>query len=210
MAASPLVPPGLQELIPVSRFYVNQTWSSVYQRYCTYDLLGPDGNLVYQAREKRKWCGPPMDVRVQNIQGCNVLTLYKPAVLFSWKSKLQVIDASDRLLGYIEKNFSFSSASFNILNPLNQICLKVEGPGWGEGFMSDRVFKVLSADKSAMVSHITRVWKGIGKEMFSREDNFVVQFPPNMEVSMKAILLCCTLLIDLLKHKRQRNQSRSS
>ncbi|XP_056408196.1 phospholipid scramblase 2-like [Hyla sarda] len=210
MAAFPIVPPGLQELIPVSQFYINQKWNSMFQYSCTYDLLGPNGNLVYQATENRECCGPRMDVRVQDTQGYNVLHLLIPYECCSWETKLQVIDASGQLLGYIEQNWSFSSASFDILNPLNQICLKVKGPGWGEGFMSDRVFQVLSADKSFMVGHITRVWKGISKEMFSREDKFVVQFPPDLEVSMKAILLSCTLLIDLLEHERQRNERNSS
>ncbi|XP_069811839.1 phospholipid scramblase 2-like [Dendropsophus ebraccatus] len=179
--------------------------SSLFQSSCTYDLLGPHGALVYQAEENRECCGPRMDVRIRNIQGYNVFNMYIPSECCSWETRLQVADSSGQILGFIEQNWSFSAASFNVLDPLNQICLKVKGPGWGEGFMSDRVYQVLSADKAFMVGHITRVWKGFQKEMFSREDKYVVEFPPDMDVSMKAILVSCAMLIDLLEHERQRN-----
>ncbi|XP_075703487.1 phospholipid scramblase 3-like isoform X2 [Rhinoderma darwinii] len=193
----------------INQFYIHQKWNSMFQNYCSYDLFGPNGLLLYQAIEQRECCGPRLDVRVQNTQGYNVLNLYIPSNFCSWETTLQVVDAAGHLLGYVEQNWSSFSASFNILNPLNEICLKVKGPGWGEGFMSDQDYQVLSADKSFSVGLITRVWQGLRREMFSREDKFLVQFPPDLEVSMKALLLSCTLLIDLLEHERQR-QRRSS
>ncbi|XP_066444723.1 phospholipid scramblase 3-like isoform X2 [Eleutherodactylus coqui] len=207
MAGALMVPPGLQDLIPVSHFYINQTWNHTFQNYCTYDLIGPNGHRVYEAKEYREFCGPRMDIRVQNLQGYNILNLLLPAHFCSWESTLQVIDASGHLLGFVEKNWSFSAASFDILRPDNQLCLKVQGPGWGEGFMSDQVYQVLSADKSFAVGQIIRVWQGLGREMFTREDKFVVQFPADLEVSMKAILIACTLMIDLLDHERRRQHS---
>ncbi|XP_077116836.1 phospholipid scramblase 3-like isoform X2 [Ranitomeya variabilis] len=204
MAGVALVPPGLQDLISLTHVHINQKYNSVFQSYCSYDLCGSSGHLLYQATELREFCGPRIDVRVQNINGEQVLSLYMPSNFCSWETTLQVMDASGHLLGLIDQNWSFSSLSFDILNPLNQICLKVKGPGWGEGFMSDQVYQVLSADKSFLVGQITRVWRGLGQEMISREDKFVVQFTPDLEVSMKAVLVSCTLLIDLLEHQRRR------
>lgn len=207
MAGIPISPPGLQDLIPISQFFINQTWSSMFQGYCTYDLIGPTGQLLYQATELRECCGPRMNVAVQSLQGYNVLNLHMPANFCSWETTLQVIDGSGHLLGYIDKNLSSMAASFDILNPLNQICLKVKGPGWGQGIMSDHVYQVLSADKSFTVGQITRVWRGLAKEMFSGKDKFVLQFPPDLDVSMKATLISCTLLIDLLEHERRRSSN---
>ncbi|KAM3910128.1 phospholipid scramblase 3-like [Leptodactylus fuscus] len=204
MAAVPFVPSGLQELIPISQLYIHQKWSSMFQNYCTYDVLGPSGNLLYQATENRECCGPRMDVDVRNVQGYNVLNLQIPANFCSWETTLQVSDASGQLLGFVAQNWTFSSASFDLLNPMSEICLKVKGPGWGEGFMSDRDYQVLSADKSFSLGLIRRVWQGLGTEMFSREDKYMVQCPPDLDVAMKAVLMSCGLLIDLLEQERRR------
>ncbi|XP_072006203.1 phospholipid scramblase 1-like isoform X2 [Engystomops pustulosus] len=210
MAGLAVAPPGLQDLIPISQFYINQTCNSTFQSYCTYDLFGPSGELLYRATENRECCGPRMDISVQNVQGYNVLRLFIPSDFCSWETKLQVTDSSGNLLGYIEKNWTFSAASFNILNPSHEICLKVKGPGWGEGFMSDRVFRVLSADKSFLVGHITRVWRGMRKEMFSIKDKFVIEFPLDLDVTMKAMVIACNLFIDLLQHEEERSSSNNS
>ncbi|XP_040271358.1 phospholipid scramblase 3-like [Bufo bufo] len=203
MAHIGFVPPGLQELLPVSQFYIHQTWNGMFQGYCTYNLSGPNGQLVYQATEDRECCGPRLSVRVQNIQGYNVLNLYIPANFCSWETTLQVSDSSGQILGYVDQNWTAFSSSFDILNPHHEICLKVKGPGWGEGFMSDQVHQVLSADKSFSVGQITRVWRGL----LCRDDKFVLQFPPDLDVSMKALLISCTLLIDLLQHERNRKSN---
>ncbi|KAM4035983.1 phospholipid scramblase 4-like isoform 2-T2 [Anomaloglossus baeobatrachus] len=143
MAGVAVFPPGLQDLILLTHVYVNQKYNSLFQTYCSYDVCGADGVLLYRAMEQQECCGPRIDVRIQNIQGQQVLSLHMPANFCSWETTLQVMDASGHLLGLIDQNWSFSALSFNIINPLNQICLKVKGPGWGEGFMSDQVYQDL-------------------------------------------------------------------
>ncbi|XP_075062235.1 phospholipid scramblase 1-like [Mixophyes fleayi] len=210
MARIAITPPGLEYLAQVSQFHVNQTKSSMFQTYCTYDLLSPDGLLVYQGVEERDCCGPRMDVKVRNTQGYNVLNLLLPSNFCSWDTILQISGSSGEPLGYIQKNWTSFTASFDILNTHNQICLKVKGPGWGEGFMSNIIYQVLSADKSVSVGSITRVWRGFSTELFNITDNYVVQFPRDLDVTMKAMLLACTIFIDLLSHEQHRESHNTS
>ncbi|XP_018431338.1 PREDICTED: phospholipid scramblase 2-like, partial [Nanorana parkeri] len=177
---------------------------SIFQSYCTYDLFGTDGQLVYKAMEQRECCGPRMDLKVQNTQGYDVLDLLVPSDCCSCDTKLQVSTSSGQLLGFIYKEWTSFSFNFDILDPLGLVCLKVKGPGWGEGFMSDLQFKVslrtqmiLSADKATQVGLITRVWRGFCKEMFSTKENYAVNFPMDLHVSMKAMVMACTLFIGL-------------
>ncbi|PIO29623.1 hypothetical protein AB205_0130760 [Aquarana catesbeiana] len=87
------------------------------------------------------------------------------------------------------------------------LCLKVKGPGWGEGFMSDQDYKVLSADKTTQIGVITRVWRGLSKEMFSIKDKYTINFPMDLHVSMKAMMMACALFIDLLEEERRRRNN---
>ncbi|KAM5126684.1 phospholipid scramblase 3-like [Mantella aurantiaca] len=206
MAGFPVASPGLEYLFQVNGLFVKETRHSTFQSYCTYDLFGPDGRLAYQAAEQRECCGPRMDLRVNNAQGYNVLNLLVPSDFCSFDTKLQVSSSSGEILGYIYKEWTSFSLSFDILDPSGLVCLKVKGPGWGEGFMSDLHFKVLSADKTTQVGLITRVWRGLSKEMFSTKENYNISFPIDLHVSMKALLMACTLFIDLLNEERRRNE----
>ncbi|XP_073479476.1 phospholipid scramblase 3-like [Aquarana catesbeiana] len=205
MAGVAVAPPGLEYLLQVNALSMKQTRESTFQSHTTYDLFGTDGQLAYQATEHRECCGPRMDLKVNNAQGYNVLNLRVPSNFCGWDTKLQVSCSSGELLGYIYKEWTSFYIKFDILDPSGLVCLKVKGPGWGEGFMSDQDFKVLSADRTTQVGVITRVWRGLSKEMFSSKDKYAVNFPMDLNVSMKAMLMACTLFIDLLEEERSRS-----
>ncbi|XP_077327345.1 phospholipid scramblase 3-like [Lithobates pipiens] len=207
MARVPVAPPGLEYLLRVNGLLMKQTRVSTFQSYTTYDLFGTDGQLAYQATEQRECCGPRMDLKVNNAQGNNVLNLFLPSNFCDWDTKLQVFCSTGELLGYIYKEWTSFSIKFDILDPSGLVCLKVKGPGWGEGFMSDQEFKVLSSDKTTQVGVITRVWRGLRKEMFSMKDNYTINFPMDLNVSMKAMLMACTLFIDFLEEERRRKNN---
>ncbi|XP_040190186.1 phospholipid scramblase 3-like [Rana temporaria] len=210
MAGRPVAPPGLEYLLQVNGLLMKQTRKSIFQIASTYDLFDTNGQLVYQATEKRKFFGPRMDLRVANTKGYNVLNLLVPLKWCSLNTKLQVSSSSGELLGYIVEQWTSLTLSFHILDPSGLVCLKVKGPGWGAGFMSDLHYKVLSADKTTQVGVITHVWRGLAKEMFSSKDNYTINFPMDLHVSMKAMLMACALFIDLLnEERRQRSQASS-
>ncbi|XP_073479517.1 phospholipid scramblase 3-like [Aquarana catesbeiana] len=206
MARVPIAPPGLENLLQVNGLFVKETRNSMFQSHCTYDLFDINGQFLYHAVEQRECCGPRIDCRVTNAQGYNVLNLLVPSECCTCDTKLQVSTPSGELLGYIIKEWTSFTLSFDILDPLGLVCLKVKGPGWGEGFMSDLHYKVLSTDKATQIGVITRVWRGLSKEMFSSKENYTINFPMDLHVSMKAMLMACTLLIDLLIEERRRHE----
>ncbi|CAI9599499.1 unnamed protein product [Staurois parvus] len=133
MAEPPAVPPELECLLQVSELRVKPTIESLrgFQRCCTYDLLGPAGNLMFQGIEQRELGGPRLELKVKNTQENNVLNLHVLSRIKSWDTKLQVSSSSGQLLGCIEKEWKSFSSRFDILDPSGDICLKVKGPGWG-------------------------------------------------------------------------------
>ncbi|KAM4687190.1 phospholipid scramblase 1-like [Rhinophrynus dorsalis] len=206
MAGPPLAPPGLEYLLQVDQVYVKQTRSSAFQTYCTYDLLTSDGRLMYRAEEDRECCGPQFNVKVRNLQGHNVLYLLLPSSFCSWETQMQVSSGNGMILGYIDKKWASLTSSFTILSSNGERMLKVHGPGWGSGFMSDVNYKVSMYDDSRVFAVITRVWRGIGREMISVNDHYNVKFPLDLDVSLKGLLVATAMYIDFL-HYEERNRN---
>lgn len=50
-------------------------------------------------------------------------------------------------------------------------------------------------DEAESVGRISKHWTGIVKEAFSDADNFGIQFPLDLDVKMKAVLLGASFLI---------------
>lgn len=58
--------------------------------------------------------------------------------------------------------------------------------------------QVLSLDEAESVGRISKQWTGIVKEAFSDADNFGIQFPLDLDVKMKAVLLgACFLIVSI-------------
>ncbi|XP_077327628.1 phospholipid scramblase 3-like isoform X2 [Lithobates pipiens] len=206
MDGVPVAPPGLEYLLQVNGLFMKKTRNVIFQNYNTYDLFGTDGQLVYQATEQRECCGPQMDCRVANTQGYNVLNLLVPFECCTCDTKLQVSSSSGEILGYIMQEWTSFTLSFDILDPSGLVCLNVKGPGWGEGFMSDLHYKILSADRITQIGVITRVWRGLSHELLGYKDNYTMDFPIDLHVSMKAMIMASALFIDLLIEKCKRQE----
>ncbi|PIO27399.1 hypothetical protein AB205_0119830, partial [Aquarana catesbeiana] len=209
MDGFPVAPPGLEYLLQVDGLFIKETRNSIFQNYNTYDLFGTDGQLVYQATEQRECCGPRMDCRVANTQGYNVLNLLVPLECCACDAK--VSSSSGEILGYIMQEWTIFTLSFDILDPSGLVCFNVKGPGWGEGFMSDLHYKIFSADRITEIGVITRVLRGFRKEVFSYKDNYTINFPIDLHVSLKAMIMASALFIDLLiEEHRRRERSRAA
>ncbi|XP_053320770.1 phospholipid scramblase 3-like [Spea bombifrons] len=204
MAGVPVTPPGLECLLQVGSVRVKQTRDSMFQNYCTYDILSGDGQLLYRAEEERACCGPRFNIHIRDLQGYEVLNLLLPSSFCSWETQMQVLSvAGGMLLGYIDKNWASMTSSFTLLTPQMEPVLKVRGPGWGAGFMSDAHFKITLYKENSPFGVITRVWKG----MLSINDSFEIQFPLDLDVKLKALLVSCAVFIDFLYYERNRDQN---
>jgi hypothetical protein len=49
---------------------------------------------------------------------------------------------------------------------------------------------------------ITKKWSGLGKEWFTKSDNFGIMFPAEMDLTLKQILLGAVFLIDFVYFER--------
>ncbi|PIK50223.1 putative phospholipid scramblase 1-like [Apostichopus japonicus] len=107
-------------------------------------------------------------------------------------------------IGYVIQRPSLCGDHLSILDENHETLLKIRGPGCSCGSTySDIEFNVLSSDETEEIGKITKQWAGYVQEVFTKADNFSIQFPMDLEVKTKAILIGAVLLIDFMFFEEQ-------
>ncbi|XP_019789879.1 phospholipid scramblase 1 isoform X2 [Tursiops truncatus] len=69
--------------------------------------------------------------------------------------------------------------------------------------------EIKSLDDKYAVGKISKQWTGLVRELFTDVDNFGIQFPLDLDVKMKAVMLGACFLIDFMFFERTRNEQRA-
>lgn len=83
--------------------------------------------------------------------------------------------------------------------------LFLEGPGCSCDFI-DTEFEVLTASDESKVGAVTRKFPGFAKELFTHANVFGVNFPIDLAVEVKALLLASCFLIDFMYYQQKNGE----
>jgi len=122
-----------------------------------------------------------------NKKGEQVLYFKKQSGFFV--HKLEVFDASEDMLGSIQKEGS-SKTHFQVLDAGGQVLCRIEGPP-----ANPETFHIRKGD--ATVGKISKRPTRIAEEGVSSNDHFGIVFPFSADLTEKCILLGAVFLIDL-------------
>ncbi|XP_071850516.1 phospholipid scramblase 1-like isoform X7 [Apostichopus japonicus] len=119
-------------------------------------------------------------------------------------------------IGYVVQRPSLCGDHLAILDENHETLLKIRGPGCKcRSIYSDIEFNVLSSDENEELGKISKQWAGDVQEVYTKADNYGIQFQMNLEVKSKAILLGAVILIDFMffeeqqtVHQQRTNQQR--
>jgi len=132
----------------------------------------------------------PFDIQIQLPDGRPIITIKRGVSLFV--SKVEVFDEHDQKIGGFKQKFFSIGGAFSVLDANDQkLCdLKGKWTSWE--------FKFLSG--AAELATVTKKWGGLGKELFTSADNYVLQIseevPPNQPV--RQLILAAVLCIDMV------------
>ena len=133
----------------------------------------------------------PFDVEIKTPGGDPVVRIKRGVSLFL--SKVQVFNEENMVIGGFKQKFFSIGGKFSILdaNDLPVCTLKGKWSGWD--------FKFLTDDGQEF-AHVTKKWAGLGKELFTTADNYVLniseQVPRDSEV--RQLILAAVLCIDMV------------
>ncbi|XP_038599321.1 phospholipid scramblase 1 [Tachyglossus aculeatus] len=220
----PNCPPGLEYLSQVDQVLIHQQIELLevligFETNNKYEIKNSLGQRVYFAVEEndcctRNCCGAarPFVLKILDNLGREVISLQRPLRCSScWfpccLQELEVQSPPGVTIGFVVQNWHLCLPKFTIQNEHRQDVLKITGPCVVCSCCSDVDFQVKGLDEQSVVGKISKQWSGLVREAFTDSDNFGIQFPLDLDVKMKAVMLGACFLIDFMYFENAGNQS---
>ncbi|XP_072543100.1 phospholipid scramblase 1-like [Salminus brasiliensis] len=211
----PGCPPGLEYLTQVDQLLVHQKVELIeamlgWETNNQYVVKNSVGQQVFLAAEDSDFCGRmicgPMRsfaLHLQDNTGREVLTLTRPLHCSSCcfpccLQELEVQAPPGSLIGYVIQEWHPYLPKFTIKDERKEAVLQIVGPFCDCTCCSDVNFEVMSLDGASVIGRISKQWTGMEAEMLTDADNFGVQFPMDLDVKIKAVILGACFLIDFM------------
>ena len=168
-----------------------------------YDIYDPEtGDIVMECREERLGFltkllrftdykrMTPFDIQIRTPDGQPIVRITRGVSIFL--SKVRVLDQDNQVIGGFKQKFFSIGGAFNVLDVNdNPICqLKGKWTGWD--------FRFLAEDHE--LAHVTKKWAGLGKELFTSADNYILEIsesvPPDNVI--RQLILAAVMCIDMV------------
>lgn len=132
----------------------------------------------------------PFDIEIKTPSGEKILSV-KRGVSFLFSS-VSVYDESDKLVGKFEQKIFSIGGKFNVLDDKDRELCKLKGKwtSWD--------FKFVKNEKE--YGHVSKKWAGLGKEMFTSADNYMLEIKDNVakDDPLRILILAAVICIDMV------------
>lgn len=132
----------------------------------------------------------PFEVIIRSASGEKILTVKRGIAFFV--STVEVFDANDQLVGRFKQKFFSIGGKFNVLDPTDiTLCtLKGKWTSWDFKFEKDGV----------EFAHVSKKWAGLGKELFTSADNYILQISDQVpeEHPLRILIMAAVMCIDMV------------
>ena len=132
----------------------------------------------------------PFDISVRTPAGELVVRVTRGVTLL--RSRIEVRDGKGRLLGTFRQKLFSIGGSFDILDITEKVVCTLKGKwtGWDFRFLSG----------TTELAKVTKKWAGIGKELFTSADNYVIRVAPSVPADGPArpLIVAAVLCIDMV------------
>jgi uncharacterized protein YxjI len=156
--------------------------------HCREDKLGLITKMLRFTDYKRM---TPFDIEIRTPDGQPVVRVKRGISIFL--SHVKVFDENDKLIGgFKQKLFSLGGA-FTVMDAEDKpLCmLKGKWTGWDFRFLTD---------DGTEFAHVTKKWAGIGKELFTSADNYILEIAESVPADnpVRQLILAAVMCIDMV------------
>ena len=154
---------------------------------CREENLGGFTKFLRFTKYKRM---TPFDIEIKTAAGEKVLTVKRGVSIFL--SKVQVFDENDKLVGIFKQKFFSIGGKFDVLDFNEQMLCTLKGKwtSWDFKFIRD----------NNEFAHVSKKWAGLGKELFTTADNYMLSIDPTVpeDNPMRLLILAAVMCIDMV------------
>jgi uncharacterized protein YxjI len=176
----------------------------IFKAANSFDILDPDSKqIVLQCREENLGFFTkmfrftdykrmtPFNMEIKSPEGQHILTVKRGISLFL--STVEVLDEKNTVIGKFKQKFLSIGGKFEVLDANERpLCmLKGKWTSWD--------FKFVSNDGKEFAT-VTKKWSGLGKELFTSADNYVLQISSDVPADnpLRMLILAAVMCIDLV------------
>jgi uncharacterized protein YxjI len=193
----------MNPILKNNTFFVKEH-TGIFKAANNFDVLDPEsGEIILHCREEKLGFFTkmlrftdykrmtPFDITIKTPGGEPVVRIKRGVSIFL--SKVDVLnEVNERIGGFKQKFFSIGGKFTLMDGQDNPVCtLKGKWTGWDFKFLTDDGIEF---------AHVTKKWAGLGKELFTSADNYVLniseQVPPESEV--RQLILASVMCIDMV------------
>ena len=192
------------QLLDRTNYFIKEH-AGVFKSSDTYDIIDPETQqnlgvaqeklsfLVHALRlviDKRML---PTKVEISEQANGPALLTIKRGMTFL-RSRIEILDRSGQAVGYFKSKLFSLGGGFFVYDMRDQLIAEVKGDwkGWN--------FKFLDA-KGNEKGTVSKKWAGIGKELFTTADNYMISIADDFKANA-GLLLAAGLAIDIVFKER--------
>jgi uncharacterized protein YxjI len=155
---------------------------------CREDNLGFFTKLFRFTDYKRM---TPFEIEIRRPDGETLLTIRRGVTLL--RSTVEVLDDNGALIGKFRQRLLTIGGKFEVLDANGQLLCMLKGRllGWD--------FKFISNDNKEFAT-VTKKWAGLGKELFTSADNYVLQIGNEVPENhpLRKLIIAAVMCIDFV------------
>lgn len=132
----------------------------------------------------------PFDIEVKTSSGEKILSVKRGISLFV--STVEVFDENNKRVGIFKQQFFSIGGKFNVLDDNENVICTLQGKwtSWDFKFAKDNI----------EYAQVTKKWAGMGKELFTTADNYVLEIKDTVapDNPLRLLVLAAVLCIDMV------------
>ena len=132
----------------------------------------------------------PFEIEINGHNGNKIMKVKKGLSLVL--SKIEVFDENDKLVGLFKQKLFPVGNNFEIFDEKENLVSKLKGSiiGWNFKFLKDE----------NTIATVTKKWSGIGKELFTSADNYILDINENIEKTnpLRLLIFGAVICIDMV------------
>lgn len=132
----------------------------------------------------------PFNIEIRTASGEKILTIKRGAAFIL--STVRVLDEHNVLVGSFKQKLFSIGGKFDVLDPSNNVLCQLKGKwtSWDFKFVKEKT----------EFAHVSKKWSGIGKELFTSADNYILKIYDEVPADnpIRLLILAAVMCIDMV------------